>query len=301
MTSVSNVRKLGHMACYCPHIRCFDYNNYGHVAADCPDKIPPSGTLAWYRDNTTSRHDRSASGIIATPGIPTVTIETGTGFSWSRSHSHNPRYRSNSHSDSCRSCSRSFHPSSCHSSSCHRSSSTYCYCHDTSHCRSSSHRNFSRDESRSRTHKSNRHHYIPTQRSSSVHNQHPGSPWIEGTNRLQLMIHPQNIIALMNRTVIQRWFKLEEPSPSSHTWGGLPNKDAVTIAHIIDCTTIIVHAGKHYKVLIDSGTAISLLRYSTYKKIEDFYKTPIQPTTSKLKTADGSPMMALDLRHYIYR
>ena len=37
-----------------------------------------------------------------------------------------------------------------------------------------------------------------------VHNQHPGSPWIEGTNRLQLMTHPQNIIALMNRTVIQR-------------------------------------------------------------------------------------------------
>ena len=37
-----------------------------------------------------------------------------------------------------------------------------------------------------------------------VHNQHPGSPRIESTNRLQLMIHPQNIIALMNRTVIQR-------------------------------------------------------------------------------------------------
>ena len=38
----------------------------------------------------------------------------------------------------------------------------------------------------------------------SVHNQHPGSLRIESTNRLQLMIHPQNIIALMNRTVIQR-------------------------------------------------------------------------------------------------
>ena len=37
-----------------------------------------------------------------------------------------------------------------------------------------------------------------------VHNQHPGSLRIEGTNRLQLMIHPQNIIALMIRTVIQR-------------------------------------------------------------------------------------------------
>ena len=47
---------------------------------------------------------------------------------------------------------------------------------------------------------------------------------------------------------------------------------------------------KMYKALIDSGAAILLLRYSTYKKIEDCYKTPIQPTTAKLNTADGSPM-----------
>ena len=37
-----------------------------------------------------------------------------------------------------------------------------------------------------------------------VHNQHPGSLRIESTNRLQSMIHPQNIIALMNSTLIQR-------------------------------------------------------------------------------------------------
>ena len=41
------------------------------------------------------------------------------------------------------------------------------------------------------------------------------------------------------------------------------------------------------------GAAISLLRYLTYKKIEDCYKTPIQPTTAKLNTADGSPMLAI--------
>ena len=40
---------------------------------------------------------------------------------------------------------------------------------------------------------------------------------------------------------------------------------------------------------------------SLQKKIEDCYKTPIQPTTAKLNTADGSPMsaigtMALQLR-----
>ena len=57
--------------------------------------------------------------------------------------------------------------------------------------------------------------------------------------------------------------------------------------------TIVVHTRKCYRALIDSGATISLLKYSTYKKIEDCYKTPIQPTTAKLNTADGSPMMAL--------
>ena len=66
--------------------------------------------------------------------------------------------------------------------------------------------------------------------------------------------------------------------------------DTVTITHITDCPTITVNAGKFYKALIDSGATISLLRYSTYKKIEDCYKTPIQPITAKLNTADGSPM-----------
>ena len=63
----------------------------------------------------------------------------------------------------------------------------------------------------------------------------------------------------------------------------------------MDCPTITVHAGKCYKALINSGAAITLLQYSTYKNIEDSYKTPIQPTTAKLNTADGSPMMALGM------
>ena len=73
----------------------------------------------------------------------------------------------------------------------------------------------------------------------------------------------------------------------------MPRRNIITVAHITDCPTITVHAGKCYKALIDSGATVSLLRYSTYKKIEDYYKTPIQPTTAKLNTADGSPMSAI--------
>ena len=75
-----------------------------------------------------------------------------------------------------------------------------------------------------------------------------------------------------------------------HSWRGLPSDEIITIAHITDCPTVTVHAGKCYQALIDSGAAISLIRHSTYKQIEDCYKTPIQSTAAKLNTADGSPM-----------
>ena len=63
----------------------------------------------------------------------------------------------------------------------------------------------------------------------------------------------------------------------------------------MDCPIITVHAGKHYKALIDSGAAISLIRYLTYQHIDNTFKTPIQPTPAKLNTADGSPMIALQM------
>ena len=72
-------------------------------------------------------------------------------------------------------------------------------------------------------------------------------------------------------------------------------EETITVACIIDCPTITVHARKCYKALTDSGAAISHLRYSAYKNIEDSYKTPIKPTTAKFNTADDSPMMALGM------
>ena len=85
------------------------------------------------------------------------------------------------------------------------------------------------------------------------------------------------------------------PSSDFYEQGGLTTQEPVTVALIMDCPTITVHAGKCYRALIDSGEAISLLRYSTYQFIDDSFKTPIQPTTTKLNTTDRSPMMALGM------
>ena len=63
----------------------------------------------------------------------------------------------------------------------------------------------------------------------------------------------------------------------------------------MDCPTITVHACKYYKALIDSGAAISLIRYSTYQTIDSSFKTVIQATMTELNTADGSPMTALGM------
>ena len=92
-------------------------------------------------------------------------------------------------------------------------------------------------------------------------------------------------------------FELNKPSPSSdsHEQGGLTTQEPVTVVLIMDCPTITVHARKCYKALIDSGAAISLIRYSTYQLIDDSFKTPIQPTTTMLNTADRLPIVALQI------
>ena len=53
------------------------------------------------------------------------------------------------------------------------------------------------------------------------------------------------------------------PSPSSapHEQGGPSMEETITVACIIDCPTIMIHAGKCYKALISSGANISLLWY----------------------------------------
>ena len=67
------------MACYCPCIRCFDCDNYGHVAVDCPDTIPPSGIPVQCRDNTIEDMIDPLLRVTITIGITTITFEIGTG------------------------------------------------------------------------------------------------------------------------------------------------------------------------------------------------------------------------------
>ena len=69
--------------------------------------------------------------------------------------------------------------------------------------------------------------------------------------------------------------------------GGPEAEETVTVACIMDCLTITVHAGKCYKALINSGAAISLIRYSTYQHINNSIKTPIQPTTDDIPRYDS--------------
>ena len=56
-----------------------------------------------------------------------------------------------------------------------------------------------------------------------------------------------------------------------------------------------VHTRKCYKALIDSGAALSLIRYSTYQLLDNIFKTPTQPTNTKLNMVDTSPMTALGM------
>ena len=88
-----------------------------------------------------------------------------------------------------------------------------------------------------------------------------------------------------------------EPSPSSdpHEQGGPSSNKNVTIALIMDYPTITVHAGKCYEDLIDSGAAISPVRYSTYENVDHPLKPAIQSTSIHLNTVDGSPMTALGI------
>ena len=128
----------------------------------------------------------------------------------------------------------------------------------------------------------------------------PGTPWVLTTNHIQgrhqSLIHgqrsptdpcatrkslfrPCSLIPPENQMTIQvlRCFKLLEPSSSSDEdsdeLGGQPQPQQFTMGLVSDCPAVIVHAGKCFKALIDSGVTISLMCTSLYSMIEGHYKT----------------------------
>ena len=155
-----------YMAHHCPHIQCFDCDEYGYVAADCPNRIPPSGMPACHKRHHSSTGHQTRS-------ISRHQHRDSHRFSRSRSQSHTHRYQSHSHNNSHRSCSRSYHRHPHRSTSHHPHSSTYHYRCNTPHRRSPSHRSSSthfRDCSRSRPHTSYRSSRMPSSKPSSSSN-----------------------------------------------------------------------------------------------------------------------------------
>ena len=72
-------QETGHMACYYPHIRCFDCDNYDHVAADFLTKFCPQ---AYQHDAETMTLEDMIDpylGVTVTIGITTMTTGIGTG------------------------------------------------------------------------------------------------------------------------------------------------------------------------------------------------------------------------------
>ena len=160
-------QEVSHMAHYCPHVQCYDCDNYGHVAMDCLDKILPSGTPAHHRTDPTTEVGDLPLDTPVTPDVHATT--TGTDLD---SVAPNPDPITTAIGVAavktpCRSRSRSFHRSSQCNLSHDRSSSSYHHHCDTPHHRPLSHRNTSQDDSRSQ-HRSRKHQYKPDQGSSST-------------------------------------------------------------------------------------------------------------------------------------
>ena len=192
------------MAHYCPHIRCFNCNNYATLQWIALTKYHLQAH--WHNAEITPLADVTEQHlrIIATPGIPTMTIETGTD-SVDLNLTHIIPVigvtvvvilteATLDHFTSLHAIAPCITGAPAHTAT----AGTHCIT-DPHHTDNSPEMTVDPEHINPTGNTTNPHKdHLP------VHNQHPGSPRIEGINRLQLMIHHQNIIAWMSRTVIQR-------------------------------------------------------------------------------------------------
>ena len=140
-------QELGHITHHCLNVHCFECYEHSHIVADCPERIPPSGTpTCCHRLNSRTRN--------CTRSTSRHNHRDTHRHSRSRSQSQPQRYRSHSCQDSHSGHSRSHnrHSGCHHRSTSHCCHSTHCLNCNTPHQKSSSHRSsltHSRDCSRS--------------------------------------------------------------------------------------------------------------------------------------------------------
>ena len=73
-------QETSHMACYCPHIRCFDGDNYDHVAVDCAlTQFHPKAYQQNAETITLVDMINPHLGVTITIGNTTMTTNIGTG------------------------------------------------------------------------------------------------------------------------------------------------------------------------------------------------------------------------------
>ena len=204
MINASSAKKLATMACYCPHVRCFDCNNYGHITVDCPAK---SHLQAYQQDAGTitlvdiiDQHLR----VTVIPGITTVTIEIGTG---SADLDLAPIILDIEITVTVTLTEVTLDPfinphATAHHATEARAHTATAETHPTANPH---HAGVSPKMTVDPEHAHPANTITKPQKDHlPVHIQHPGSPKTGSTNKSQLMTCPQSTIALMNRTVTQR-------------------------------------------------------------------------------------------------
>ena len=268
-------QEQGHIAWNCPHIRCFECDEYGHIVMDCPHRIPSLGTSKTSPTQTSQK--------LPCPGqVQGTTMKTGTG---KVIPDHNLIFIDIAARVI------TIHTEATPGYDIGIIAATPGVAHET---------------------------HAPHIEITAIN---PTTPEIIH----HVHIHPTNLQGEICTGHIHIPADHEANHISRRTWGVTiedPHTDYyssdehssdsgeeadhlnwVSPLQVVNpmnkegylCTspTITIHAGKCYKALTNSGTAISLIRYSTYQSIDDSFKTPIQPTTTKVNTADGSPMISL--------
>ena len=195
--------RTGHMACYCPCIRCFDHDDYDHVAVDCPQKFYPQ--VYQHNAETTTVEDviDPHLGVTIMIDITTATIKIGTG---SADLNLAPIILDIAVRVAVTLTEIALDPFTDPHSAAHHASEAQEHTITTKTCHTDPHHagvSLEITVDPGHAHPTNT-ITKPQEDHLPAHIKHPGRPRSGNTSKSLLMTHPQNTIALMNRTAIQR-------------------------------------------------------------------------------------------------